>query len=459
MRELYLECYSGISGDMSVAALLDIGASEEHLRKTLKTMPLSGYSIEITRVKKSGIDACDFNVILDKDNHDHDMEYLHGHSHKDKGETVDNKTDTDNKHISENAVTDTAENEEHHHHHNHDDEHSHHHSHEHRGLAEINDIIDKTELTVGARELAKDIFLILAKAEAKTHATDIENVHFHEVGAVDSIVDIVAFAVCFDELKIDRVYVPFLCEGFGTIRCQHGVIPVPVPAVSNIVAEHNIVLSHTHIKGELVTPTGAAIVAAVRTDTDIPFKYMIEKVGYGAGKREYEVPSMLRAMLIDSEQHNVKDLSNTQTKDCIYKLETDIDDCSGETMGHVMQIILENGAREVHYTPVFMKKNRPAYELVVLCKKEKISRMEEILFTETTTIGIRRSELERTILKRRAEKIRTFIGEAQVKICTLPNGKERCYPEYDSASALAKEAGISFREAYDTIVNCWKTER
>ena len=209
MRELYLECYSGISGDMSVAALLDTGASEGHLRKTLKTMPLSGYSIEITRVKKSGIDACDFNVILDKDNHDHDMEYLHGHSHKDKGETVDNKTDTDNKHISENAVTDTAENEGHHHHHNHDDEHSHHHSHEHRGLAEINDIIDKTELTVGARELAKDIFLILAKAEAKAHATDIENVHFHEVGAVDSIVDIVAFAVCFDELKIDRVYVPF----------------------------------------------------------------------------------------------------------------------------------------------------------------------------------------------------------------------------------------------------------
>ena len=167
MRELYLECYSGISGDMSVAALLDIGASEEHLRKTLKTMPLSGYSIEITRVKKSGIDACDFNVILDKDNHDHDMEYLHGHSHKDKGETVDNKTDTDNKHISENSVTDTAENEGHHHHHNQDDEHSHHHSHEHRGLAEINDIIDKTELTVGARELAKDIFLILAKAEVK----------------------------------------------------------------------------------------------------------------------------------------------------------------------------------------------------------------------------------------------------------------------------------------------------
>ena len=135
--------------------------------------------------------------------------------------------------------------------------------------------------------------------------------------------------------------------------------------------------------------------------------------------------------------------AENQESDHIWRLETDIDDCSGETMGHVMQILLENGAREVHYTPVFMKKNRPAYELVVLCKKEKISRMEEILFTETTTIGIRRSELERTILKRRAEKIRTFIGEAQVKICTLPNGKERCYPEYDSASALAEEGRVS----------------
>ena len=419
MRELYLECYSGISGDMSVAALLDIGASEEHLRKTLKTMPLSGYSIEITRVKKSGIDACDFNVILDKDNHDHDMEYLHGHSHKDKGETVDNKTDTDNKHISENAVTDTAENEEHHHHHNHDDEHSHHHSHEHRGLAEINDIIDKTELTIGARELAKDIFLILAKAEAKTHATDIENVHFHEVGAVDSIVDIVAFAVCFDELKIDRVYVPFLCEGAGTIRCQHGVIPVPVPAVTNIVAEHNIVLSHTHIKGELVTPTGAAIVAAVRTDTDIPSKYMIEKVGYGAGKRDYEVPSMLRAMLIDSEQHNVKDLSDTQTKDCIYKLETDIDDCTSEVLGYTMELLYEAGAREVHYIPIYMKKNRPAYELVVICGQADIDKLQNIIFRQTTTIGIRRTAMERTILKRHMEKAVTPYGEVDIKVCEL----------------------------------------
>ena len=194
-------------------------------------------------------------------------------------------------------------------------------------------------------------------------------------------------------------------------------------------------------------------VAAVRTSEKLPEDFEILATGLGAGKRQYRCPGILRAMLIRSVE------AEKQESDHIWRLETDIDDCSGEAMGHVMQILLENGAREVHYTPVFMKKNRPAYELVVLCKKDKISRMEEILFTETTTIGIRRSELERTILKRRAEKIRTSIGEAQVKICTLPNGKERCYPEYDSASALAGKAGISFREAYDTIVNCWKTER
>lgn len=241
MRELYLECYSGISGDMSVAALLDAGADKEYLLKTLGNYALTGYEVKITRVKKNGIDSCDFNVVLDSghENHDHDMEYLYGHLNG-EGHT-----------------------------HNFENVHSHTHSahHSHRGLKEIYSIIEQTQLTGNAEKLAKKIFRILAEAEAKAHATDIENVHFHEVGAVDSIVDIVAFAVCFDNLHIDRVYVPGISEGTGTIRCQHGIIPVPVPAVLNITSAYNIELSNTNIKGELVTPTGAAIVAAVRTDT------------------------------------------------------------------------------------------------------------------------------------------------------------------------------------------------
>ena len=410
-KTLYLECYSGISGDMTVAALLDLGADQKHLEAALSGLPVQGFRTEVSRVVKSGLDACDFSVILDQDNHDHDMEYLHGHS--------DEEHSHEHHHHEEHLHGHTHEHDHHHEHTDGEHLHVHKHGHEHRGMKEIREIIEGSSITARAKQTALKIFEILAQAESKAHGVPVEEVHFHEVGAVDSIVDIVSIAVCLDDLDITDVIVPVLYDGTGFIRCQHGQIPVPVPAVVNVAQANHLKLKITDIEGELVTPTGAAVVAAVRTSEKLPEDFEILATGLGAGKRQYRCPGILRAMLI----------------------------------------LLENGAREVHYTPVFMKKNRPAYELVVLCKKEKISRMEEILFTETTTIGIRRSELERTILKRRAEKIRTFIGEAQVKICTLPNGKERCYPEYDSASALAKEAGISFREAYDTIVNCWKTER
>lgn len=422
-KTLYLECYSGISGDMTVAALLDLGADQKHLEEALSSLLVQGFRIEISRVVKSGLNACDFSVILDQDNHDHDMEYLHGqknmeesHEHQGNG-------------------------------------HMHKHDHEHRGMKEIREIIQRSSITERAKQTALRIFEILAEAEAKAHGVSVDKVHFHEVGAIDSIVDIVSIAVCLDDLDITEVIVPMLCDGTGFIRCQHGQIPVPVPAVVNVAQTHHLKLKITDIEGEMVTPTGAAVVAAIRTSEKLPESFEIVATGLGAGKRQYRCPGILRAMLIRLTE------TETQESDRIWRLETDIDDCSGEAMGHVMQALLENGAREVHYTPVFMKKNRPAYELVVLCKKEKISRMEEIIFTETTTIGIRRNELDRTILRRSEEEIQTPVGKAQVKICTLPNGTKRCYPEYESAVALAKEAGLSFREAYDRILDCWKTER
>ena len=422
-KTLYLECYSGISGDMTVAALLDLGADQKHLEEALSSLLVQGFRIEISRVIKSGLNACDFSVILDQDNHDHDMEYLHGQKNM----------------------------EESHEHQGHG--HMHKHDHEHRGMKEIREIIQRSSITERAKQTALRIFEILAEAEAKAHGVSVEKVHFHEVGAIDSIVDIVSIAVCLDDLDITEVIVPMLCDGTGFIRCQHGQIPVPVPAVVNVAQMHHLKLKITDIEGEMVTPTGAAVVAAIRTSEKLPESFEIVATGLGAGKRQYRCPGILRAMLICQTE------PETQESDRIWRLETDIDDCSGEAMGHVMQTLLENGAREVHYTPVFMKKNRPAYELVVLCKKEKISRMEEIIFTETTTIGIRRNELDRTILRRSEEEIQTPVGKAQVKICTLPNGTKRCYPEYESAAALAKEAGLSFREAYDRILDCWKTER
>ena len=431
-KTLYLECYSGISGDMTVAALLDLGADREVLKESLKSLPVGGFRTEITRVKKSGLDACDFSVILEQDNHDHDMEYLHG---SEKSYTGHHEHSHEVKH-------------EHHHGHTH----SHEHPHEHRGMKEITEIIQKSEMTVRAKKMAMRVFDILAQAESKAHGVPVEEVHFHEVGAVDSIVDIAAIAICMDNLDISNVIVPVLYEGTGFIRCQHGQIPVPVPAVTHIAETHKLKLKITDIQGELVTPTGAAVVAAFRTSDRLPEDFTILKTGIGAGKRQYRCPGILRAMLI-------RETTDLQIKDIIWKLETDMDDCGGEMMGHVMNLLMANGAREVHYTPIYTKKNRPAYTLTVICKESEREKLENLIFSETTTIGIRRVEMERTILQREIQKKDTPVGTAIVKACTLPDGNIRYYPEYENVAELAERNQLSFRETYDRIRSYWTTER
>lgn len=431
-KTLYLECYSGISGDMTVAALLDLGADREVLKESLKSLPVGGFRTEITRVKKSGLDACDFSVILEQDNHDHDMEYLHGSEKSYTGH-----------HEHSHEV-----NHEHHHGHTH----SHEHPHEHRGMKEITEIIQKSEMTARAKKMAMRVFGILAQAESKAHGVPVEEVHFHEVGAVDSIVDIAAIAICMDNLDISNVIVPVLYEGTGFIRCQHGQIPVPVPAVTHIAETHKLKLKITDIQGELVTPTGAAVVAAFRTSDRLPEDFTMLKTGIGAGKRQYRCPGILRAMLI-------RETTDLQIKDIIWKLETDMDDCGGEMMGHVMNLLMANGAREVHYTPIYTKKNRPAYTLTVICKESEREKLENLIFSETTTIGIRRVKMERTILQREIQKKDTPVGTAIVKACTLPDGNIRYYPEYENVAELAERNQLSFRETYDRIRSYWTTER
>lgn len=283
-KTLYLECNSGISGDMTVGALLDLGADAKHLEDVLSTVKAEGFQIAITRVKRAGLDCMDFDVILDEehDGHDHDMDYLYGHLHEESHEYH------------------THSHEEHEHHHDHDHDHGHHH-HIHRGMKEITEILDSATLTDNARSIAKKIFEILAIAESKAHGVPVEEVHFHEVGAVDSIVDIISIAVCIDNLGITEVIVPKLYEGQGTVRCQHGILPVPVPAVTNIVQEHKIAVEIINVNGELVTPTGAAAVAALRTSHKLPKEFVIEKVGMGSGKRDYGLSGFLRAMIINEK--------------------------------------------------------------------------------------------------------------------------------------------------------------
>lgn len=414
---LYLECYSGISGDMVVGALLDLGADEQVLCRALKSLPLDGFHVEINRVKKSGLDVCDFHVRLDREyeNHDHDMNYLYAPEHNETPRI-----------------------------HTHD-------HHTHRTLHDVVKILNGANLTEDARELAVRIFTILGEAEAKAHGTTLEHVHFHEVGAVDSIVDITAVAVCMDSLGIQEVVIPVLYEGTGNIRCQHGVLPIPVPAVVNIAQAHQLRLHITSAHGEYITPTGAAIAAALRRSDRLPCEFIMKKMGLGAGKREQELSGILRAILIEPVEASYAE------KDSVYKLETNIDDCSGEVLGYTMDRLFAAGAKDVSYTPIFMKKNRPAYLLTVLCGEEVVPVMENIIFYETTSIGIRKVKMERRVLTRVSRAIETTLGETAVKECVVPlesgsNVEPRCYPEYESVVKICEATGRSYRDVYDTIV-------
>lgn len=341
---LYLECASGISGDMAVASLLDLGTPEEkaarkeELLAVLESISAEGFKVRIGQVEKSGIAACDFDVVLDEacDNHDHDMEYLYGHLSGGRGE-ADRHGFCEREHgrshgrgscckgghahgyDREGGLRGIGQTHEHAHHHvgghDHDHEHDHDREHErthgrahdrvaacahiHRNLADVTAIIEASSASPSAKELAVRIFGIVAEAEAEVHGKPVSEVHFHEVGAIDSIVDILAFAVCFDSLDVDEVVVCELAEGRGSVRCQHGVIPVPVPAVLSVAAAHGLPLRVLDVAGELVTPTGAAIAAAVRTRSVLPERFTVKAVGYGAGKRVYDTPGVVRAMLVE----------------------------------------------------------------------------------------------------------------------------------------------------------------
>ena len=411
-KNLYFECASGISGDMAVAALLDLGADREKLLKVLGSIPADGFKVEISDVVKNGVKCCDFNVVLDEkhENHDHDTDYLFGHKHQ---------------HV--------------------------YHHHEHRNLGDILHIIEHTELNENAKNLAEKIFRIVAVAESKAHGVALEEVHFHEVGAVDSIVDIVAFAFCFDDLGIERVFIPALTEGTGEIRCQHGILPIPVPAVVNIVQEYGISMKITDTKAELVTPTGAAIAAAVMTDETLPKEFKIVKTGLGAGKRNYEKPSILRAFFIEAPEKSDEPEKDEEPANEVTKLEANIDDSTGEELGFAMEQLFEAGVLDVFYTPCFMKKNRPAYMLTVLCKNEDSEKMEEIIFNQTTTIGIRRTRTERSVLTRETLLIDTPYGEVRIKLVNH-NNRKRFAPEYEDVAGISRRTGISFGKIYNELV-------
>ena len=352
-RKLYLECYSGISGDMTVAALTDLGVEEAFLRQELAKLHLDGYEIKISRTKKNQITAADFDVILKEDGE------MHGHSH-------------DHSHPGEG--------------------HEHSHSHSHNSYKEISELISQSELNSRVKEMSLKIFHVIAEAEAKVHGMPVDQVHFHEVGAVDSIVDITAAAICLDKLGFDSILTSELWEGKGTTWCQHGRIPVPAPAVLEMMADHRIPVKFTPVEGEMITPTGAGIAAALTAERKLPERFVVEKVGVGAGKKDFPHANILRAMILNTDTDAVsekkeKAAGSTENRkngadnavktnqgiaagslNTVTVLETNVDDCSGEQLGYAMECLLREGALDTSCIPVYMKKNRPAYMLQVICR-------------------------------------------------------------------------------------------
>lgn len=418
---LYFEGASGIAGDMTVAALLDLGGSQEKLLAALDSLDLGEeMHCHVKRAESYGIAGNAFNVHCHNDHHDHHHEHHehheHGHCHDHHGH---------------------SRGHEHHHHH------EHHHAHVHRNLADVLAVIARGDLTERARKLAEKTFRIVAEAEAKAHGCAVEEVHFHEVGAVDSIADIVGAAVLADDLDITGCVVESLAEGQGTVHCQHGELPVPVPAVLNIAAASGIPLRKTDARGEMVTPTGIAIAAALRTSDRLPEVYKVCKVGIGVGKRDFGRPNILRAMLIEDVA--------SKKEDQVLVLESNIDDSTGEQLGLAMEKLMQAGALDASYTPCFMKKNRPGYLLRVVAQHNDIAVLEKVIFSTTSTIGIRRYPVERSCMSREVLTVNTPYGDVLVKKCTWQD-VERIYPEYESVKALAESSGTDFYKVYQAAL-------
>jgi hypothetical protein len=315
-------------------------------------------------------------------------------------------------------------------------------------LAQIREIIDRTDTTDQVKKLANRIFEIVAEAEARAHHVPVEQVHFHEVGAVDSIVDIMSAAYLIESLSIDRAVVSELYEGRGQVKCQHGILPVPVPAVVNIATAHGLSLHLTETEGEMITPTGAAIAAALseygkekKSGQNVQPKGKLMAVGTGAGKKEFPHANILRAMLFEEKK---------EEQDPLWMLETNMDDVTGEALGYVSEKLLDAGARDVFYEPIYMKKNRPAYLLHVLCQESLREEMEKIIFLHTTTIGIRRYQVERTVLERHVKERETSFGKVKVKEIRRPDGTY-VMPEYESVREICDRTGMGFLKLYEEI--------
>jgi uncharacterized protein (TIGR00299 family) protein len=434
MRIAYLDCFSGISGDMFLGALLDAGVSPKLLEDTVAALNI-GARLEISRVLRSGILAIKVYVYVngekdlprevfsEKREHDHHPDHAHEH-------------DSGYKH-SHDAHT-----------HLHDT-HSHPHAHG-RSLTAIREIIEKAAISPTAKATAIRIFENLAEAEAEIHGTSIDQVHFHEVGAVDAMVDIVCAAVGAESLAVEEWVCSPLNVGGGTVKCAHGTLPIPAPATLKLLRDAPVYSSGPQV--ELVTPTGAAIVKTLNTRFALFPAMTIEKTGYGAGTREFpDHPNLLRITIGEAESAAHLSTSN----DRITVLEANLDDLSPQVLAYAMERLLAEGALDVFSVPVQMKKSRPGALLTVLAKIEDANRLTKTIFAETTTLGVRRREEQRQTLARRWENVNTTWGPVRIKIASMNGTISNYAPEYEDCRALAEAHHVPLKEVIHEAVQAY----
>jgi uncharacterized protein (TIGR00299 family) protein len=438
MRIAYLECFSGMSGDMFLGALVDAGVAPQTLEETVTALNV-GARLEIYRVVRSGISATKVDVYVDgeKDLPREDYwerksvarppsaanAHAHGHEHSDRGEVSRAGAPAPHQH-----------------------EHSHN-----RGLTEIRGIISAASISETAKKTAIRIFEALGRAEAKIHNTSLESVHFHEVGAVDALVDIVCAVVGAEALGVDEIICSPLNVGGGTVKCAHGTFPVPAPATVELLAEAPVYSSG--LQAELVTPTGAAIVKTLASRFTAFPEMKIEKSGYGAGSRDFPGhPNVVRLTIGETASNALAAKTASET---VTVLEANLDDLNPQVFGYVMDRLFEEGALDAFAMPVQMKKNRPGMMLTILCKPEDASKLTQLIFTETTTLGVRRRDEMRQTLARRWESVNTPWGEVRIKIASMNGTVTNYAPEYEDCRRIAAERRVPLKRVMGDAVEAY----
>jgi uncharacterized protein (TIGR00299 family) protein len=423
MQTLYLDLFSGISGDMFIGALVDLGVEPRALEQELAKLGLKEYHLHFDRAQRGSIAGVKFDVHLagDHGHAPHTHEHEHGHTHS----------------------------------HSHTHSHTHPHEHEHsRSFIEIKELIRHSPLSDWIKEKAIAVFHRIANAEGKIHGLPPERVHFHEVGAVDSIVDIVGACVGLELLGKPRVLASRLVDGNGWVDCAHGRFPIPAPATLAILAERQIPISQCAEPNELITPTGAALLAEFAERFGPMQELAAQKIGFGLGSRENKGrPNVLRAILGESSEPETQHDWETDT---ISVLETNLDDVNAEILGQFVETAFASGALDVFHTPIQMKKNRPGVLLTVLCCEAEADKFMELMLRETSSFGVRRRSVERRKLPREFAITRTPYGEVRVKLGRLDGKIIQAAPEYESCKSVATQAKVPLKEVYAAAIKAFK---